>query len=168
MIESGFSIWALANPQIMAQLGQSTTDVAQKIYSAFYFSFLPPQGTSPGIVLDRLTSKEAGDTLDSRTAAPTILEGRFQFGCVANDLPVGTGKGKNPQNPSGYLSAAMLSATLREQLLGLATGKSALPDGTAINELWIVDEYDAHYEVGGMAYLYRRVLQVGVLFKETT
>jgi len=167
MIESGFSIWALANANVTALLGQSTVDVAQKVYSAFYFSFLPTEPTLPALILDRVTSKEAADTLDSRTAAPSILEARFQFGCAAQDAPVGSGAGKNPLNPSGYLSAVLLSATLREQLLGLATGKSPLPDGTVIDDLWIIDEFDAHFEAGAMGYLYRRVLQVGVLFKET-
>jgi hypothetical protein len=167
MIESGFSIWALANPNLTPLLGQSSIDVAQKVYSAFYFSFLPKEPTLPAIVLDRMRSKEADDTLDARTPAPTVLEGSFQFGCVAQDAPVGSGAGKNPQNPSGYLTAVQLSTTLREQLLGLATGNSVLPDGTVIDDLWIIDEFDAHFEVGGMGYLYRRVLQVGALFKET-
>lgn len=162
MIESGFSVWALGNAAIQGLLGQSPKDVAQKVYSAFYFSFLPKQPALPGIILDRVRSKEAADTLDSRTAAPSVLEGLFQFGCAAQDDV------KNPQNGSGYLSACLLSAALRKQLLGLATGRMALPDGTAIDDLWIVDEFDAHFEAGAMGYLYRRALQVGVLFKEAS
>jgi hypothetical protein len=158
MIESGLSNWALANPAIQALLGRSLTDVAQNIYSAAYFSFLPQNATLPALLIDRIQSREAADTIDARTAAPTMLQGRFQFGCVAND------DAKNPLNPSGYLSARELSRTMREQLLGLATGRSVLPDGTLINDLWIVNEFDAHFELGGMGYLYRRVLQVGMLF----
>lgn len=161
MIESGFSVWALGNAAIQGLLGQSPKDVAQKVYSAFYFSFYK-QGPLPGIILDRVRSKEAADTLDSRTAAPSVLDALFQFGCTAQDDV------KNPQNGSGYLSACLLSAALRKQLLGLATGRIVLPDGTAIDDLWIVDEFDAHFEVGGGAYLYRRALQVGVLFKEAS
>lgn len=89
-----------------------------------------------------------------------MLEGRFQFGCVANDNP------ENPLNPSGYLTARELSRTVREQVLGMATGNYALPDGTIIGDLWIADEFDAHFEPGGQGYLYRRVLQVGMLFTE--
>jgi hypothetical protein len=162
MIESGLSLWALSNVAILAQLGQSAEEKAQKIYSAFYFSFLPQQPASlPGIVFDRVSSHEAADTLDRRSAAATMLEGRFQFGCVANDSAA------NPQNPSGYLAARELSRVVREQLLGLDTGAGyPLPDGTVINDLWIVDEFDAHFETGGTAFLYRRALQVGMLFTE--
>jgi len=65
------------------------------------------------------------------------------------------------------LSSAQLSRILREQLLGLdVQGGFTLPDGTVIADLWIIDEFDAHYELGGTAYLYRRALQVGMLFKE--
>jgi hypothetical protein len=163
MIESGLSSWALANAAIKALLGQSPQDVAQKTYSAFYFSFLPKQAPLPAIILDRYQSEEAADSIDVRTAAPTLLEGGFQFGCVANDAA-------NPGNQfSGYLACAALSRVIREQLLGLATGDSALPDGTVIEDLRIVDEFDAHFEPGGMGtgYLYRRVLKVWMMFKET-
>jgi hypothetical protein len=171
MIESGLSNWALANSAIQAQLGQSSIDVQGKTYSAFFFGFLGKQPPLPCIVLDRIPrGAEAADTLDPRSPAPTKLIGHFQFGCCANDNPVGTGPGKNPLNSSGYLSCAALSRVLREQLLGLDTGTPTgylLPDGTAVSDLWIVDEFDAHFELGGTGYLYRRVLQVGMLFKET-
>jgi hypothetical protein len=90
-----------------------------------------------------------------------MLEARYQFLCVAED------NADNPANASGYLSSAQLSRILREQLLGLdVQGGFTLPDGTVISDLWIIDEFDAHYELGGTAYLYRRALQVGMLFKE--
>jgi hypothetical protein len=163
MIESGFSLWAMANPALRPLLGRSETDVAQNIYSAFYYSFLGKNDPTPGIVLDRLKSPDAEDTLDPRTAAPgAIIQGFFQFGSVAQNDP------KNPVNASGYLSAALLSQALRRQLEGMANGNSALPDGTLIKDLWIVDEYDAHYEVGGMGYLFRRILHIGTLFQETS
>jgi hypothetical protein len=161
MIESGLSNWALANAAIQALLGRSHVDVAAKTYSSAYFSFLPKKPVLPALLIDRIQAKEATDTLDARTSAATMLEGRFQFGCVAND------NARNPVNASGYLSARELSRTVREQLLGLDTGTAVLPDGTVINDLWIVDEFDAHFEVGGLGYLYRRVLQVGMLFTET-
>ena len=162
MIESGLSNWALANAAIQPLLGRSPVDVAENIYSAAYFSFLPKAPVLPALVIDRIQSREAADTLNARTAAPTMLQGRFQFGCMALDHP------KNPRNPSGYLSARELSRVMREQLLGLITNPvTALPDGTLINDLWIVNEFDAHFEMGGLGYLYRRVLQVGMLFTET-
>ena len=143
MIESGFLTWALANPVLQALLGQSPQEAALHRYSAFDFSFLRERPPLPAIVLDRVKSMEASDALDARTAASTMLEGRFQFGSVAEDSAT------NPANFSGYLSACLLSAALRQQLLGLATGNSTLPDGTAIDDLLIVDEFDAHYEVAG-------------------
>ena len=161
MIESGLSNWALANAAIQALLGRSQTDVAAKTYSSAYFSFLPKKPVLPALLIDRIQAKEATDTLDVRTAAETMMEGRFQFGCVAEDAAA------NPVNASGYLSARELSRTVREQLLSLDTGDSVLPDGTVIHDLWIVDEFDAHLEVGGLGYLYRRVLQVGMIFTET-
>ena len=163
MIESGLSNFALQNAAIQALLGQSASDKTAGVYSAFYFSFLPKGATLPGIVLDRLKSEDADDTLDLRTPAPgTMIEGRFQFGSCADELAT------NPASPSGYLSAAFLSQALRRQLMGLATGNSALPDGTLVKEVWIIDEYDAHMvEEGGTSYLYRRILQVAMLFQET-
>ena len=85
---------------------------------------------------------------------------KFQFGSCAND------NANNPLNPSGYLSAAALSQALRRQLKTLATGEAELPDGTIIKELHILDEFDAHFEQGGIGYLLRRVLQVELFFEE--
>jgi hypothetical protein len=168
VIESGLSNFALTNAAITALLGQSAVEreATPPAYSSFYFSFLPKNGTLPAIILDRLKSEDADDTLDARTPAPGVMiEARFQLGCVAQDQE-GT-LNQNPASPSGYLSACLLSQALRRQLMGLATGNAILPDGTLIKDLWILDEYDAHYEIGGAGYLYRRVLQIGMLFQET-
>lgn len=168
MIESGLSNFALTNAVIMALLGQSAAEreATPPAYSAFYFSFLPKGGTLPAILLDRLKSEDPADTLDRRTNAPgAMVEARFQFGSVAQDQEGMLNP--NPASPSGYLSTLLLSHALRAELLNLATGNGILPDGTLIKDLWILDEYDAHYELGGQGYLYRRVLQVGMLFQET-
>ena len=167
MIESGLSNFALGNAAITALLGQSAADKTANLFSAFYFSVLPKGATLPGIVLDRLKSDDAADTLDVRTPAPgTMIEARFQLGSVAQDQE-GT-QNPNPASPSGYLSAALLSQALRRQLMGLATGNAALPDGTLVKDVWVIDEYDAHYELGGQGYIFRRVLQIGMLFKESS
>jgi hypothetical protein len=163
MIESGLSNFALQNPAIQPFLGQSPQDAEGKVYQTFFFSFLPKSPTLPAIVLDRLKSDDADDTLDARSTAPgAMIEATFQFGSVADD------NAKNPASPSGYLSACLLSQALRRQLMGLATGNSALPDGTLVKDVKIRDEYDAHYELGGGGYLIRRVLLVDMLFQETT
>ena len=163
MIESGISNWALANATIRVQLGQSAIDLAAKTYSAFDCSSLQKQPTLPGIVLDRLKSPDADDTLDARSAAPgTMIEGRFQFGSCAQDSAT------NPQNASGYLSAALLSQAIRRQLMAMATGGSEFPDGTLVKDVWVIDEFDAHFELGAQGYIFRRVLQVGILFQETS
>ena len=162
MIESGLYSWAVSNSALQPLLGQSDQDRAKKLFSAFYFSFLPKNSSRPAIVLDRLKSEDADDTLDVRTAAPgTLIAGRFQFGSVAEDSP------ENPANSSGYLSAALLSQALRRQLAGLATGNAVLPDGTLIKDVYEWDEYDAHYELGGESYIYRRIQQVTIVFQET-
>jgi hypothetical protein len=161
MIESGLSNFALTNTAITAAMGNA--DAQRKApFAAFYFSVLAKNAVLPGIILDRLKSPDAEDTLDARTPLPgTLIEGIFQFGSVANDNPA------NPLSPSGYLSACLLSQALRRQLAGLATGKSELPDGTLVKDVFGWDEFDAHYEVGGLGYLFRRVLQVTILFQET-
>lgn len=164
MIESGLSNFALTNAAIMPFLGQSAEEKAKNSFSAFYFSFLPKGAPRPGIILDRLRSKDAVDTLDARTPAPgVVIEAHFQFGSVADDDV------HNPPSAStsGYLSSCLLSQALRRQLMGLASGNSALPDGTLVKDVWIEDEYDAHYELGGDSYLFRRVLLIGMLFQET-
>jgi hypothetical protein len=131
--------------------------------SPFFFSYLPPNAPTPAVILDRLKSPDAEDTLDARTPAPgTLIEGHFQFGSVAQD------NAKNPANSSGYLSACLLSQALRRQLTGLATGDAALPDGTLIKNVYDWDEFDAHYEVGGTGYMFRRILLVTLLFQETS
>jgi hypothetical protein len=163
MIESGFYSWAVSNSALQPLLGRSANDKTQKIFSAFYFSFLPKNSARPAIVLDRLKSPDAADTLDARTPAPgTLIDARFQFGSVAED------SNENPVNASGYLSAALLSQALRRQLAGLATGNADLPDGTLIKDVYDWDEFDAHYELGGDSYIYRRIQQVTVLFQETS
>jgi hypothetical protein len=85
-------------------------------------------------------------------------------------LPVRGGRARqfatNPANPSGYLSAARLSKELRLQIMGLCTGNAALPDGTLIKDLRIDDEYDAHFEVGGEGYVYRRMLLFTIWFED--
>ena len=152
----------MANPAITALLGNK--DAQRKApFDAFYFSFLPkePGFVLPAIILDRLHSPDAAETLDKGSALPGgMIEGVFQFGSVAEDNP------KNPAVPSGYLSAVLLSQAIRRQLMQLATGDSVLPGGVIINDVHILDEYDAHYELGGQGYLIRRVLQARIFFKE--
>ena len=168
MIESGFFEWLLTTPAITALLGQADEEKAAKTYSSVYFSFLPKDPVLPAIVLDRIKSEEAGDTLNRGSAAPGMpIEARFQFRSVANDDMAGSGR-KNPLNPSGYLSCCLLSRALREQLKGLATGNAPFPEGTVIQDLWILDEFDAHFEMGGVGYLYCRALQIGIIFVEQT
>jgi hypothetical protein len=163
MIESGLSNFVLGNAAIQPFLGQSPQDAENKIFEAFYYSFLPKNRTLPAVVLDRIKSDDADDTLDARTALPGVLiEATFQFGSMAEDNP------KNPKSPSGYLSACLLSQQLRRQLMGLATGSSVLPDGTLVKDVRIMDEYDAHFELGGGGYLLRRVLLIGMLFQEVS
>jgi hypothetical protein len=162
MIESGISNWVIANPNIQKFLGQTPQEKQLKVFNSVYFSFIEKLNTTPGIVIDRLRSPNADDTLDRRTNAPGgTIEGRFQFGSVAQNSV------NNPVNPSGYLSAALLSQALRRELMNLADGNAQFPDGTIVKDICIDDEFDAHYEVGGIGYLFRRVLLVTILFQET-
>jgi len=161
MIESGFYTWALTNPVLQPLLGQHPQEKETGTYSAFYFSFLPKGAALPGIILDRLRGMDEVDSFDPRTALPGVLQwARFQFGAVAQDSAT------NPVNTSGYLSTVLLAKRLRLQLMGINTGNSSLSDGTLVKEFRIDDEYDAHFEVGGMGYLYRRIVAVTVWFQD--
>ena len=170
MIEIGLFQFCTTNAKIQKYLG--TTDPQRKIFNAFYYSFLPKLPPLPAIVLDRLRSPTADETLDAQSDMPgDMIEGRFQFGCVAQDDSAAGGP-RNPVNPDGYLSAALLAQALRRELKALGTGNAVLPDGTIICEVGFGpgqgDEFDAHYEVGGQGYLLRRVVNCTILFKETT
>ena len=159
MIESGFYQWATQNAKIQKCLGSVT---AADYSQSFYFSFLAKNPVLPAIVLDRLSGNEDEvDSLDVRDDSPAAMcSAKFQFGCCAqNDK-------NNPQNPDGYLSAAALALALRRQLIALANGDAALPDGTVIKDVHILDEFDAHFEMGGTGYTFRRILQVEVLYGE--
>ena len=165
MIESGLYQWVVGNPALQPLLGQLKAEKAKGVWSAYFFSALPKPGDDPvpGIVADVLKSDEL-DTLDARSAGPPYspVTRVFQIGCVAQDQqPTGP---INPWNPSGYLSASYLALTLYRQLIGLATGRSALPDGSIIQNVEYLDEYDAHYEQGGTAYLFRRIFQVAITY----
>ena len=168
MIESGLFQFITSDDVITAAMGNSDPQ-RKAAFNACYFSFMPKAGNQvlPCIVMDRLRSPNADETLDAASgAAPTSLapgqaiEGFFQFGSMAEDSQ------KNPIEFPGYLSAALLSQALRRQLLSLATGTGVLPDGTLIQDLRIDDEFDAHYELGGGSYLYRRILKVTIIFQE--
>lgn len=168
MIEVGLYQFCTQNTNIQKYLG--TSDPQRKIFNAFYYSFVPKGAPLPGIVLDRVRSPYADETLDAENNMPgDLIEGRFQFGCVAQDDSAAGGP-KNPMNSSGYLSAALLALYLRRELKGLATGNAALPDGTLIQDVSMGpgqgDEFDAHYETGGQGYLLRRLVVCTILFKE--
>lgn len=168
MIEVGLFQFCTQNPNIQPCLG--TSDPQRKVFNAFYYSFVPKGAILPGIVLDRIRSPYADETLDAESNLPgNLIEGRFQFGCVAQD-DSNAGGPRNPAVSSGYLSAAMLALVLRRELKGLGTGNATLPDGTIVMDVRIGagegDEFDAHYEVGAQGYLLRRVLQLTILFKE--
>lgn len=169
MIEVGLFQFCTQNPNIQKYLG--TSDTQRKVFGAFYYSFLPKNRILPAIVLDRVRSPYAEETLDAENNLPgDLIEGRFQFGCIAEDDSAAGGP-TNPVNRSGYLSAALLAQALRRELKGLGTGNANLPDGTIVQDVRFGpgqgDEFDAHYEVGGQSYLMRRVVICTMLFKET-
>lgn len=162
MIEVGLYQFITGNPAITPFLGTVDPQRKQFLTSA-RFSVLMKQQVFPAVTLDRLRSPDACDTLDARTSTfGQLIEGKFQFGSWAED------DANNPYDPDGYLSAAFLSQALRRQLTGLATGNAVLPDGTLVKDVNGCDEWDAHYEVGGEGYLFRRILQCTILFQEVS
>lgn len=157
MIESGFYQWAIANPKLTKYMG--TAD-KHKPTTAFYFGYAPKGAVFPCIVLDLLKTEEE-ETQDPGSDEPgETVDARFQFGALAQfDI-------NNPSNMDGFLSVCALSLALKRQLKKLGTGNSILPDGTLIKNAHFVDKLDAHYEVGGVGYLYRRVVVFDVQYVE--
>ena len=149
MIESGLYRFLTTNSAIAALLGGPVS---------VYFSVLPKQPALPAIRLFRVASPNAAETLDIPTAGSQTIAGRFQFDSFASDAST------NPANPSGYLSAAMLSQAIRLQLLAEAT--LTLPDGTLLQDVRIHDEFDADYEAGGTSYVFRRVLDISLVYEQ--
>lgn len=149
MIESGLYQFLTTSSAVLALLGGPTS---------VYFSVLPKQPVLPAIRLFRVASPNAAETLDLPTTGLQSIAGRFQFDSIAQD------SARNPANPSGYLSAAMLSEAVRAQLLAEAT--LVLPDGTLVQDVRIHDEFDQDFEVGGAGYIYRRALDVSIVYQE--
>ena len=84
MIEIGLFQFCTGNAKIQKYLG--TSDPQRNTFNAFYYSFIPKGAPLPCIVLDRLRSPAADETLDAQSDMPgDMIEGRFQFGCVAQD-----------------------------------------------------------------------------------
>jgi hypothetical protein len=170
MIEQSLVAWFLSNPAISQCLAQTAGKADPK---SCCFSFLPKQPSPlPAVIIDRLKSPNESETLDVGSAQPgQEIRGYFQFGCVAQDAQ------SNPVVYSGYLTAAYLARAIRRQFEGLGTGTAELPGvqygevnegNVEIHDVRILDEYDAHYELGGGGYLLRRSLHVELVFVETT
>jgi hypothetical protein len=149
MIESGLYQFLTTNSVISALLGGPIS---------VYFSVLPKKPVLPAIRLFRVASLNAAETLDAPTVDNQMIFGRFQFDSFASDAAA------NPANPSGYLSAAMLSRAVRVELQALASG--TLPDGSVLNDVRVRDEFDADYEAGGTSYIFRRVLDIAIDYTE--
>lgn len=152
MIESGLYKFLTQTSAITALLGSQ---------ASVYFSVLPKQPTVPAVRFFRATSKNADETLDLPTSDAQTITARFQFDTFGGD-----NNSPNPAvNKSGYLAAAALSEAIRGQLLAQAT--EYLPDGTLLQDVRILDEFDSDYEEGGTGYLYKRVLDVLLVFVST-
>jgi hypothetical protein len=148
MIESGLYQFLTTNALITALLGGK---------ASVYFSVLPKQPALPAIRFFRVASPNAAETLDLPGYGNQTIAGRFQFDALASD------SNANPMNNSGYLSAALLSQAVRTQLLAQAT--DTLPDGTLLQDVRIHDEFDQDFEQGGTGYIFRRTLDVSLIYE---
>lgn len=150
MIEIGLYQFLTTNAAVTALLGGGKKSV--------YFSVLPKQPALPAIRFFRVASPNAAETLDLPAAGNQIIAGRFQFDSLASDSSA------NPINNSGYLSAALLSQAIRIELLAQATDE--LPDGTELLDVRIHDEFDQEFEQGGTGYVFRRTLDISIVYNE--
>lgn len=157
MIETGLYQFLTSNSFISALLGGQTS---------VYFSVLPKQPVLPAIRLFRVASPNAAETLDASSAGNLTIAGRFQIDSLGQDGVSASIRQTTPVNPSGYLSAALLSQAIRAQLLANTAGDNTLPDGTLLQDIRIRDEFDADFEQGGTGYIFRRVLDVEIIYEE--
>ena len=130
----------------LSNLLQNDATVNGMVAGRVYFSLAPKEASRPYVVIHLATNTPLV-TLDDTTL--DLDEARFQFDCYADD----------------YLGARNLSKAIKA-LLQDFTGQ--LYTGTLVQACIANMEMDSPYEVGGVGYLFRRILDITLFFVETT
>lgn len=111
-----------------------------------YFALAAKEAQRPYIVLHIVGAPPAAVTLDG--TSPQI-EGRLQFDSYADDL----------------VTARKLSKAVRALL---ADYSGLLSDGTVLQTLEVVTDFDDAFEIGGVGYLFRVVLDLRIFYTESS
>jgi hypothetical protein len=112
---------------------------------AIYFSAAPKQPPVPFLVLHKVNTLPAGQTLDGVSA---LIDGEIQFDAYANDA----------------ITAQGITTAVRTVLANYA---DTMAEGTQIQFVAVVEEFDAGYEEGDSSYLYRSILRLRAFYTET-
>lgn len=128
----------------LSNLLQNDPTVNGFIAGRVYFSLAPKQAPRPYVVLHKVTAAPIV-TFDAGTV--DLEPARFQFDSYADD----------------YLTAKKLSAAIKT-LLQDFTGQ--LYTGTLVQAAVANQELDSPFEEGGVGYLFRRILDITLFYKE--
>jgi hypothetical protein len=109
-----------------------------------YFGEAPKQPVVPFLVIHRITTLPAGETLDG---VSDLIDGEIQFDSRAADQP----------------AAQKLSRAVRDTLKNYG---GALPDNTTIQFTEVAADFDDGFELGGQGYLFRCILRLKAFYTE--
>lgn len=109
-----------------------------------FFAAAPKQPLTPFLVLHKINTPPAGETLDG---VSDLIDGELQVDSYAND----------------QITAQRLARAVRDALKNYG---GALPDGTTIQFTSVTAELDDSYEVGGQGYLFRSLVRLKAMYTE--
>jgi hypothetical protein len=142
MLATGLYQQLGATPAVTALLGKPTQE--QGAGNAIYFTSAPKQPPATFLVIHRINTPPAGQTLNG---VSDLIDGEIQFDSYSGDA----------------ITAQKLSRTVRDALKNFG---GALPDGTTIQFVEVTADMDAGYEQGGTGYLFRSILRLHAFYTE--
>jgi hypothetical protein len=141
MVASGLYELLAGTPAVADLLG----DVPEAVGgAAIYLSVAPKTPPVPFLIIHKLPSEPAGQTLDG---VSNLTDGEFQFdsyGAEATD-------------------AQFLSGTVKAFLQNFG---GTLGDGTGVQFVEVTADFDNGYELGAYGYLFRCVLRLKAFYTE--
>jgi hypothetical protein len=142
MLASGLYQQLGATAAVTALLGKLNQE--QGGGNSIYFTLAPKQAPAPFLVIHRINTPPAGQTLDG---VSDLIDGEIQFDSYAGDA----------------ITAQKLSRAVRDALKNFG---GPLPDGTTIQFVEVTADMDAGYEQGGTGYLFRSILRLAAFYTE--
>ncbi len=142
MIVAGLTAYLASVSAVASLLGKPTQQ--QGGGSAIYPTAAPETAPAPYLVIHRINTPPAGQTMDGASA---LKDGELQFDSYANDA----------------LTAQKLSRTVCNTLENYGGG---LPDGSTIQFVEVTADMDAGFEQGGTGYLFRSILRLAAFYTE--